>query len=46
LSIWFFTKSKEPDYVPVAFCTVQQCGFFHETGFRVNGCQIITIDYG
>jgi hypothetical protein len=38
--VWFFTKSKEPDYVPVAFCTVQ-CGFFHETGFRVNGLDII-----
>ena len=26
---------------PVAFCTVQQCGFFLETGFRVNGLDII-----
>jgi hypothetical protein len=25
----------------VAFCTVQQCGFFLETGFRVNGLDII-----
>ena len=29
--------------VPVAFCTVQQCGFFHETGFRVNGLDIILL---
>jgi hypothetical protein len=26
----FFTKFKEPDYVPVAFFTVQQCCFFHK----------------
>ena len=36
LTEWFFTKFKEPDHVPVAFCTVQQCGFFHEAGFRVD----------
>jgi hypothetical protein len=34
-------KIQEPDYVPVAFCTVQQCGFFHETEFRVNWLDII-----
>ena len=40
-SIIIELKFKESDYVPVALCTVQQCGFFLETGFRVNGLDII-----
>jgi hypothetical protein len=40
-----YWKFKEPDYVPVAFFTVQQWGFFLETGFRVNELDIIVLGY-